>query len=68
MNPNGYLVRISKKLAEALKCYLPAVNTPESQCDEQIKKWRDKIAQSSSSSDNFMDVLDIIKTVQDKEL
>ncbi len=70
MNPDGYLVRISKKLAEALKCYLPAANTPESQCDEQIKKWRDKIAQSpaSSSPDNFMDVLNIIKAAQDKEL
>ena len=69
MNPDGYLIRISKKLAEALKCYLPtdAQDTP---CDEQIKKWRDKIAQypASASPDNFMDVLNMIKAAQDKEL
>jgi hypothetical protein len=70
MNPDGYLVRISKKLAYALKCYFPTRNSDDNQCDEQIKKWRDKIAQSpgTSSPDNFMDVLNIIKTVQDKEL
>jgi hypothetical protein len=47
------------------------METPEEyrQCQEQIKKWRDKIAQSPSSSspNNFMDLLDIIRTVQDKE-
>ncbi len=70
MNPDGYLIRISKKLAEALKCHYPTKNTEDSQCDEQIKKWRDKIAQSSatSSPDNFMDLLNIIKAAQDKEL
>jgi hypothetical protein len=71
MNPDGYLIRMSKKLAEALGCYYNKGNSEEyKQCQEQIKKWRDKIAQSpaSSSPDNFMDLLDIIKTIQDKEL
>jgi hypothetical protein len=71
MNPDGYLIRISKKLAEALGCFYTNGNSEEfKQCQEQIKKWRDKIARSSatSSPDNFMDVLDIIKSVQDKEL
>ena len=71
MNPDGYLIRMSKKLAQALCCFYTDGNSEEfKQCQEQIKKWRDKIAQSpaSSSSDNFMDVLDIIKTVQDNEL
>ncbi len=71
MNPDGYLIRMSKKLAEALGCFYTNGNSEEyKQCQEQIKKWRDKIAQSpaSSSPDNFMDVLDIIKTLQDKEL
>ena len=70
MNADGYLIRISKKLAEALKCYYPTQRTQDNLCDEQIKKWRDKIAQSpaSSSPDNFMDVLNIIKAAQDKEL
>lgn len=71
MNPDGYLIRISKKLAETLGCLYTNGNSAEyNQCQEQIKKWRDKIAQSpaSSSPDNFMDLLDIIKSVQDKEL
>jgi hypothetical protein len=70
MNPDGYLIRISKKLAEALKCSYPTQSTQDNLCDEQIKKWRDKIAQSpaSSSPDNFMDVLNIIRAAQDKEL
>ncbi len=70
MNPDGYVIRISKKMAEALKCYYPTQSMQDNLCDEQIKKWRDKIAQSpaSSSPDNFMDVLNIIKAAQDKEL
>ena len=71
MNPDGYLIRMSKKLAEALGCFYTNGNSEEyKQCQEQIKKWRDKIALSSatSSPDNFMDILDIIKSVQDKEL
>jgi hypothetical protein len=67
MNPDGYLIRMSKKLAEALGCFYTNGNSQEyNHCQEQIKKWRDKIAQSpaSSSPDNFMDLLDIIKSVQ----
>jgi hypothetical protein len=68
MNPDGYLIRISKKLAEALGCAYSNDNLNQyNQCQEQIKKWRDKIAGSpaSSSPDNFMDVLDIIKSVHE---
>lgn len=68
MNPDGYLIRISKKLAETLGCTYTNRNADEySPCEEQIKKWRDKIAQSpaSSSPDNFMNIVDIIKSVQD---
>jgi len=68
MNPDGSLVRISKKLADAVGCYYNNGTSDEyKQCQEQMKRWRDKITQSSSapSTDNFMDVLDIIKSVQD---
>jgi hypothetical protein len=71
MNPDGYLIRMSKKLAEALGCFYTNGNSEEyKQCQEQIKKWRDKIAQSpaTSSPGNFMDILDIIKSLQDNEL
>lgn len=71
MNPDGSLVRISKKLADAVGCYYNSGTSDEyKQCQEQMKRWRDKITQSSSapSTDNFMNVLDIIKSVQDKEM
>jgi hypothetical protein len=71
MNPDGSLVRISKKLADAVGCYYNNGTSDEyKQCQEQMKRWRDKITQSSSapSTDSFMDVLDIIKSVQDKEM
>ncbi len=71
INPDGYFVRISKKLADALGCFYKTGNSEEyKQCQEQIKKWREKIAQSPTaiSTDNFMDVVDMIKSLQDKEL
>jgi hypothetical protein len=67
MNPEGYLIRISKKLAETLGCVYtnkgPQDNSP---CESQINEWRNRIAQSpvNSSTDNFMDVLNIIKSTQ----
>ena len=68
LNPDGYLVRISKKLANTLGCVYPDKNSQQYiHCQEQLKKWGDKIAQSpvSSSPDNFMDILDIIKSVNE---
>lgn len=67
LNPDGYLIRMSKKLAETLGCVSPNQNSGYNQCQEQIKKWRDKIAQSpaTSSPDNFMDLVDMIKSAQD---
>lgn len=71
LNPDGYLIRMSKKLAEKLGCLYTNGNSEEyKQCQDQIKKWRDKLAQSpvSPSQDNFMDILNLIKTLQDNEL
>ena len=68
VNPDGYLIRISKKLAETLGCIYSNGNSDEyNRCQDQIKRWRDKIAQSpaTSSPDNFMDILNVIKSVQE---
>jgi hypothetical protein len=67
MNPEGYLIRISKKLAETLGCvYTNKSSQDDSPCESQINEWRNKIAQSpvNSSTDNFMDVLNIVKSTQ----
>ena len=68
VNPDGYLIRISKKLAETLGCVYTNGNSEQyDRCQDQIRKWRDKIAQSpaTSSPDNFMDILNVIKSVQE---
>ncbi|HEX5113230.1 MAG TPA: hypothetical protein VFV79_10300 [Saprospiraceae bacterium] len=68
VNPDGYLIRISKKLAETLGCVYTNGNSAEyNRCEDQIRKWRDKIAQSpaTSSPDNFLDILNVIKSVQE---
>jgi hypothetical protein len=68
VNPDGYLIRISKKLAERLGCIYTNGNSDQyNRCQDQIKKWRDKIAQSpaTSSPDNFMDILNVIRSVQE---
>jgi hypothetical protein len=67
MNPEGYLIRISKKLAVTLGCvYANKSSQNTDPCESQISEWRNKIAQSpaNSSTDNFMDVLNIIKSTQ----
>lgn len=71
MNPDGSPIRVSKKLADAVGCFYSNGTSDEyKQCQEQIKRWRDKITQSTpaSSADHFMDILDILKSVQDNEL
>jgi hypothetical protein len=68
MNPDGYLIRISRKLAETLGCkYVNGKAAEVEQCQDQIRRWRDKLAQPamSSSTDNFMNVLDVIRAGSD---
>lgn len=71
MNTDGYFIRMSKKLAEALGCLYTNGNSEEyRQCQERVKKWREKIAQSpvTPSADNFMDILDLIKSIENNDL
>ena len=67
MNPDGYLIRMSKKLAETLGCVTTRGNSEDnSQCEGQLNEWRNRIAQSpaNSSPDNFMDVVNIIRSAE----
>jgi hypothetical protein len=62
---DGSFIRISRKLTSLLCCV-----TGEQQdegCTGQLKQWREKIAASSfiPSPDNFMDILDLVKSLQD---
>ncbi|MBS1610682.1 MAG: hypothetical protein JSS70_18375 [Bacteroidetes bacterium] len=64
-NNKGQFIRISKKLSN-LYCCVSGEEQDEN-CDDQLKKWREKIATSSfsPSPDNFMDILDLVNSLQD---
>jgi hypothetical protein len=69
-NPDGKMIRISKKLAESLGCDISDKNSEQYQrCIEQIKKWRDKIANSLiiPAPDNFMDIFQLIKSTDENQ-
>lgn len=68
VNPDGKLVKISKKLAEQLGCIYGSGN--DQQCLDKVKQWKDKIAQApvSASTDNFMDIINMLKSLQENEL
>jgi hypothetical protein len=66
-NSDGAMMRISKKLAQTLGClYNNGSSQNSQQCEEQVKKWKDKLAQSSP--DNFMGLLDAVKSVDGNKL
>ncbi|HVZ56651.1 MAG TPA: hypothetical protein VG870_08340 [Chitinophagaceae bacterium] len=62
---DGRFIRMSRKLADLL-CCVTGEQTTES-CSSQLKKWRTEIASSSfvPSPDNFMDILDLVNSLQE---
>ena len=64
-NSQGQFVRISKKLTDLFCCV--SGEEQDENCNDQMKKWREKIASSSfiPSPDNFMDILDLVNSLQD---
>jgi hypothetical protein len=63
--PDGYLIRISRKLAETLGClYNNPASTEYKQCIDQIRKWREKVAQSPVSPSP----LDLIRSIEENKL
>ena len=61
----GRFIKISKKLS-GLFCCVSGEEQDEN-CHDQLKKWREKIASSSfiPSPDNFMDILELVNSLQD---
>lgn len=62
---DGRYIRISKKLSDLL-CCVTGEETNED-CSSQLKKWRAEIATAAfvPAPDNFMDILDLLKSLQD---
>jgi hypothetical protein len=65
MTPDGYIIRMSKKLRELVCCV--SGEEQDKDCVDQLKIWREKIASPSTthSSGNFMNVLNIVNSVQE---
>ena len=66
MTPDGNIIRMSKKLSDLVCCV--AGEDQDKDCIDQMKRWREKIADPSAghSPGNFMDILHLINSLQDK--
>ena len=64
-NSEGQFIRISKKLSNLYCCV--SGEEQDNNCTDQLKKWREKLAASSfiPSPDNFMDILDLVNSLED---
>lgn len=66
MNPDGKIVRISKKLSHLVCCV--SAEEEDKDCKEQMGKWRNKIVASSAghNTGNFLDLLSLVSSLQDQ--
>lgn len=65
MTPEGNIIRISKKLSDIVGCVAGAEKDQE--CLDQLKIWRQKMANPlAHSSANFMEILNLANSLQDK--
>jgi len=64
-NSEGQFIRLSKKLSNLFCCV--SGEEQDNNCTDQLKKWREKLAASSfvPSPDNFMDILDLVNSLDD---
>lgn len=67
MTPNG-IVRMSKKLGGLVCCV--SGQEQDEDCKDQLKKWQEKIACApvAPSPGNFMDILTLVSSLNNKEL
>ncbi len=68
MTSDGRIVRVSKKLGDLICCVSGEETNAE--CQDQLRKWRQTLADSplAPSPGNFMDILDLVNTLQEKSL
>ncbi len=65
MTPEGNIIRVSKKLSGMVCCISGETGDPA--CENQLKKWREKIVASSigHSADSFMDILMLVNSTEE---
>lgn len=67
MTPDGNIIRMSKKLGDLVCCV--SGEEQDEDCLDQMKRWREKMANSSvgHSSGNFLDIVNIVNSLQEYE-
>lgn len=63
MTPDGNFIRMSKKWSNMVCCV--SGEEQDADCKDQLKKWQEKLAQSSISSDNVLDMLTLVNSLDD---
>jgi len=64
MTPDGNFIRMSKKLSNMVCCVSGEEQDPD--CKDQVERWRKQLACSSASHPgNFLDILDLVSSLQD---
>jgi hypothetical protein len=61
MTPDGNIIRVSKKWSDLVCCVSGAEQ--DSDCKDQLKKWREKVATSAPA--NVLDILSLVNSLQD---
>ncbi len=67
ISPDGYVIRISKKLAGMIGCLNNEPTLNDVDCKAKVQKWREQIAQSpiTPAPGNFLDMLDLINSIKE---
>ena len=63
LTPDGNFIRMSKKWSNMICCV--SGEEQDEDCKDQLKKWQEKLAQSSMTSGNFMDILDLVSSLNE---
>jgi len=67
LTPDGNLIRMSKNLIDLACCV--SGEEQDTECKNQLQQWREKIACApiNASPGNFMDIFDLINSLQDNK-
>lgn len=63
MTPQGTIIRMSKKLGNLVCCV--SGEEQDADCKSQLKKWQDKMATSPAAPGNFLDIVNLVNTLDD---
>ena len=63
MTPQGTIIRMSKKLGNLVCCVSGEEQDPD--CKSQLKKWQEKLASSPAAPGNFLDIVNMVNSLDD---